>query len=209
MKRYLPLLALLSFGVQLRAQASTERRCTSTCLDSAVYRPGRWGIDFLATEDVPTLGVFRLMTDRTAWIANITGSASTSSIANPSGAPGAVALGTHASLVQAALGLRRYRALAARSTVLAGVGVTAEWTRFKVDGFSETMKSHLVGPYLEAGAQYHLLPQIALGVNVHLTAVWGSADALQIDSFGRVTTESKPASIVSLEPARLALSIFF
>src|SRR4051794_25090294 len=100
MKPYASLLALFVLGVPLRAQKSRESRCTSTCLDSAVYRPGRWGIDFLAAQDIPTLGVFRLMTERTAWIADIAGSVRTSSIDNPSAPPGQLSIGTHTTLLR-------------------------------------------------------------------------------------------------------------
>ena len=114
----------------------------------------------------------------------------------------------HVTTVDAAVGLRRYRAIARQSVALFGVGASADWNRLEVDGIDETIGTFVAGPYVEAGAQYHLLPQVALGFQLRLRAVFGSTKLGQIVSnSGQVVTESKPESTIELTPARLTLSI--
>ena len=201
--------ALLLVAMQARAQTVGEQRCLSTCLDSTVYKPGRWGVDFLAAQDVPTLGVFRLVSNRTAWIADLSGSVHRTPADNPI-SPGELPPELHVTVLDAAVGLRRYRAIATQSVALFGLGASADWSRLKVDGIDETLSTFVAGPYVEAGAQYHLLPHVALGFQVRLRAVFGSQKIGQIISNdGQVVTASKPESTVELTPARLTLSLFF
>lgn len=206
MRLSLSLVFLLGAGIELQAQANGH--CQQSCLDSTVYRPGKWGVDFVATQDVPTLGVFRLVSARTAWIADLSGSVRRTPADNPV-SPGQTRPDVHITVADGAIGLRRYRALATQSVALFGIGAAVDWTRVKVDGIDESLGTLVGGPYLEGGAQYHVVPHVALGFQLRLRALTGYTRVGQIDFNGAVTTESKRESLVELTPVRLTLSIMF